>query len=101
VKARSSSSDLAASAGPPINPYAVLAVALLLPGFGYVLLGQPRRGFTMQMFMIVFAFITWHLAPETATLIGKLAGGIFIYALTIPETYRTARLRWVIWNADH
>jgi hypothetical protein len=87
----------------PFHPYVVLAVAILLPGFGYVLLGQARRGFTMQMFMIVFAFVTWHLAPAEATLVGKLAGGIFLYALTIPECYRTARLRWLLWQKaqDH
>ena len=79
----------------PLNPYLVLLAAILLPGFGHVLNGQARRGLTMQLFMIVFAFVTWHLAPPTASLVGKLSGGLFIYALSIPEAYRVARLRWV------
>ncbi len=79
----------------PLNPYLVLLASILLPGFGYVLCGQTRRGFTMQMFMIALAFVTWHLAPAEASFAGKLAGGLFVYALTIPETYRLARLRWV------
>lgn len=83
-----------ASARKPLNPYLVLLVSILLPGFGYTLCGVPRRGFTMQMFMIVLAFVSWHLAPADASLVGKLAGGIFVYALSLPETYRLARLRW-------
>jgi hypothetical protein len=82
----------------PLKPYLVLLAAILLPGFGYVLNGQPRRGLTMQLFMIVLAVITWNLAPEQATLIGKLSGGIFVYALSLPEAYRTAKLRWLIYH---
>jgi hypothetical protein len=78
----------------PLNPYVVLLAAILLPGSGYVLCGQTRRGFTMQMFMLVFAIVTWHLAPPTASFVGRLSGGLFVYALTIPESYRLARLRW-------
>ena len=59
----------------PLNPYLVLLVAILLPGFGYALCGEGRRGFTMQMFMIALAFTTWYLAPSSASFIGKLAGG--------------------------
>jgi hypothetical protein len=73
-------------------------VAILLPGFGYVLCGEGRRAFTMQMFMVALAFVTWHLAPPSASLIGKLAGGVFVYALSLPDTYRLARLRWVAYQ---
>jgi hypothetical protein len=79
----------------PLNPYLVLLASILLPGSGYVLCGQARRGFTVQMFMIALAFVTWHLAPPAASLAGKLAGGLFVYALSIPESYRLARIRWV------
>ena len=82
----------------PPNPYLVLLVAILLPGFGYVLCGQTRRGFTMQMFMVALGFITWHLAPPTASIIGKLAGGLFIYALSLTDTYRIARWRWATYQ---
>jgi hypothetical protein len=82
----------------PLNPYLVLLAAILLPGFGHVLNGQARRGLTMQLFMIVFAFVTWHLAPPAASLIGKLSGGLFVYALSLPEAYRTAKFREVVFN---
>jgi hypothetical protein len=78
-----------------LNPYLVLLVAILLPGFGYTLCGEARRGLIMQAFMIALAFITWHLAPPSASFIGKLSGGIFVYALSLPDTYRLARMRWL------
>ena len=80
---------------PPLNPYLVLIAAILLPGFGHVLNGQARRGFIMQLFMIALGFITWQLAPPEASFIGKISGGLFVYALSIPEAYRVARIRWV------
>jgi hypothetical protein len=83
----------------PLNPYLVLLVAILLPGFGYALCGEARRGFIMQMFMVALAFVTWHLAPPAASLVGKLAGGLFVYALSLTETYRLARLRWIAYRA--
>lgn len=79
----------------PPNPYLVLAVAIILPGMGHVLVGQPRRGLTMQMFMIALGFITWHLTTPATSLVGRLAGGLFVYAISIPEAYRLAKLRAV------
>src|SRR5690348_287777 len=60
---------------PPLNAYLVLLVAILLPGFGHVLNGQPRRGLIMQLFMIALGFVTWQLAPPSASFIGKISGG--------------------------
>ena len=78
----------------PLHPYIVLAVAILLPGVGHVLCGRTRRGLTMQLFMIALAFVSWHLTTSQHSIVGRLAGGLFIYALSIPEAYRLARLRW-------
>ena len=72
----------------------MLLAAILLPGFGHVLNGQATRGLIMQLFMIVLAFVTWQLAPASASFIGKLSGGLFVYALSIPEAYRVAKIRW-------
>lgn len=77
----------------PIGPYLVLAAAIVLPGLGHVLVGEPRRGLTMQMFMISCAFITWHLSTPAQSLTGRLAGGLFVYALSIPDAYRLGRLQ--------
>jgi hypothetical protein len=81
--------------GKPLNPYLVLLIAMLLPGMGHVLSGAVRRGLMLQMFMIAGGFITWHLSTPQISLAGRLAGGLFIYALSLPEAYRLARLRYV------
>jgi hypothetical protein len=77
------------------NPYFVLAVAIILPGMGHVLVGRPKRGFIMQMFMILLAMITWHLTTPAQSLVGRLSAGVFVYAMSIPEAYRLARLRLI------
>jgi hypothetical protein len=49
-------------------------------------------------FTALLGTLTFITAPPTASLIGHLAGGVFVYALSIPDAYRTARLRWTIWS---
>lgn len=78
----------------PVNPYLVLVAAILLPGFGHVLCGETRRGFTMQMFMVALGIVTWHLAAPDTSFLGNLAGGLFIYAISIVDAYAIARRRW-------
>ncbi len=48
----------------------------------------------MQMFMIALGLITWHLTTPQQSLVGRLAGGLFIYAISIMDAYRLAKLRW-------
>jgi hypothetical protein len=81
----------------PPNPYLVLLMAIVLPGTGHVMNRQPMRGLVFLFFMLLFGTITFLTAAPTASLVGHLAGGIFIYALSIPDAYRTARLRRAMW----
>ena len=80
----------------PPHPYFVLATAILLPGAGHLLCGLRRRAFATQFFMVLGAIITWHLTGPTTSLAGRLAGGLFVYALSLPEAYRCARLQTAI-----
>ena len=82
----------------PPHPYLVLFVALILPGCGQVLNRQPMRGLMFLFFTALLGTLTFITAPPTASLIGHLAGGVCVYALSIPDAYRTARLRWTIWS---
>ena len=77
----------------PINPYLVLLAAIVLPGMGHVLAGAPRRALALQFFMIALGFVTWHLSTLGTSMPGRLAGGLFVYALSLPEAYRLAKLR--------
>jgi hypothetical protein len=76
----------------------VLAIAILLPGAGHVICGRARRGLTLQLFMISLAFVTWQLTTPQRSLVGRLAGGLFVYAMSLPEAYRLARIRWATYQ---
>ncbi len=56
--------------------------------------GAQQRGFVFQAFMILLGWITWHVTPPDRSLIGRLAGGLFIYAISIPDAYRIAKARY-------
>lgn len=78
---------------PPLSPLVVLLVAILLPGVGQVLNNTPTRGFFMVCFMIMLGLITFNLAQPHISMVGKLSGGIFIYALSVIDAYYWARYR--------
>ena len=82
---------------PAPPPYLVLVIAILLPGCGQVLNRQPMRGLIFLFFMILLGTITFITAPPAASIAGHLAGGLFVYALSLPDAYRTARLRRTLW----
>lgn len=77
----------------PIAPKWVLLIAILLPGMGQVINNAPKRGFFMACFMIILGLITFNLAQPNISMVGKLAGGIFIYAISILDAYYWAKYR--------
>lgn len=82
----------------PLNPYLVLAVALVLPGVGQVLNRQPVRGLFFVFFILLLGAYTLKTASPDVSIVGKLAGGIFVYALSILDAYRHARVRFEVWR---
>jgi hypothetical protein len=82
----------------PTNPYLVLAAAILLPGTGQVLNRQPVRGLTFVFFIILLGAFTLKTAAPDVSIIGKLAGGLFVYGLSIIDAYKLARIRFEIWK---
>lgn len=83
----------------PPHPYLVLVTAIVLPGCGQVLNRQPRRGLTYVFFILLLGGFTVLTAAPEASWIGRLAGGLFVWAMSIPDAYRTARLRHALWQA--
>jgi len=75
------------------NPYLVLAAALALPGMGHVLLGRAQRGLGFAFFTLLGAWLTTKFAGPDASAIGRHAAGLFVWAISIPDAYRIARLR--------
>lgn len=74
-------------------PLSVLVLAVVLPGAGQVTNGQAKRGLVMVFYMLLLGLLTYTVAPADASLIGKLAGGVFVYAMSIMDAYRTAEMR--------
>ena len=82
----------------PINPYVVLGLSIVLPGSGHVALGLPFRGLGFAFFTLLLALMTWQVTAPTQSFVGRSAGGLFVWALSIPDAYRIARLRYEVWR---
>lgn len=97
VKKRPSSNKSAKAANGkvkgPLNPYLVLAIAIILPGAGQVLNNTPTRGLLMIFFMLVGAWICFNTTTPEHSFLGRYAGGWFVYAISILDAYRFARVR--------
>lgn len=77
----------------PPNPRFVLVAAVVLPGSGQVLNGQPTRGLMFLFFMFLLGGYTLMTAAPDVSIVGKLAGGLFVYAIAIMDAYKQARIR--------
>lgn len=75
------------------SPWLVLAVAVVLPGVGQVLNGQPKRGLVLLFYMLLLGALTFLVADPDRSLAGRVAGGLFVYALSLLDAYRLAALR--------
>jgi hypothetical protein len=82
----------------PINPFVVLASALILPGTGQVLNRQPVRGLIFLFFILLLGGYTLKTAAPDVSIVGKLAGGIFVYAMSLYDAYKQARIRAEVWR---
>jgi hypothetical protein len=85
---------------PPLDPKWVLFISILFPGVGQVINNTPVKGLVMVCFMIILGLITFNLAQPQISMVGKLAGGIFIYALSIMDAYYWAKYRWERFKAN-
>ncbi len=77
----------------PISPLLVLAIAIVLPGGGHVAVGQPARGLTYIFFIALLGALTYATSTPEHSFLGRHAGGLFVWALSITDAYRIARLR--------
>ena len=84
----------------PPNPFLVLAAAIVLPASGQVLNRQPVRGLVFVFFILLLGGFTLQTAAPDVSLVGKLSGGLFVYAMTIYDAYKTARIRHAVWAAS-
>ena len=81
----------------PPTPRLVLAVAVLLPGMGQVLNRQPVRGLIFVFFVLLLGAFTLKTAAPEVSFIGKVSGGLFVWAMAAFDAYKTARIRSAVW----
>lgn len=81
----------------PLNPRLVLAVAVLLPGMGQVLNRQPVRGLIFVFFLLLLGGFTLKTAAPDVSFVGKISGGLFVWAMAAFDAYKTARIRSAVW----
>ena len=82
----------------PPNPLVVLALAIVLPGAGQVFNREPWRGLIFLFFMFLLGGFTLITAKPEVSIVGKLAGGLFVYAISIYDAYKKARIRYETWR---
>ena len=82
----------------PVHPYVILALAILFPGSGHVALGLPFRGLGFAFFTLLLALLAWQVTTPTHSFVGRSAAGLFVWAMSIPDAYRIARLRYELWR---
>ena len=82
----------------PPHPYLVLAIAMILPGVGQVANRQPLRGLIFLFFMLLLGAFTLKTAAPDVSIIGKLAGGLFVWAMSMLDAYKVARIRRTVWQ---
>jgi hypothetical protein len=75
------------------HPHLVLLLAIVLPGAGHVAIGEARRGLAFALFVVLFSLLTYMMTTADISFVGRHAGGLFVWALSIPDAYRRARLR--------
>lgn len=82
----------------PVDPRLVLLSAILLPGTGQVWNNQATRGLIFLFFIFLLGGFTLKTAPPEVSIIGKLSGGIFVWAMSILDAYKQARVRTELWR---
>ena len=82
----------------PTAPLLILASAIVLPGSGQVWNREPLRGLMFLFFILLLGGYTLKTADPDVSVIGKFAGGIFVWAMSIFDAYKRAKIRFEIWR---
>ena len=77
----------------PMPARRVLLLAILLPGMGQVANQTPDRGLMFAFFTLLLGWVTFHLTTPEHSFLGRYAGGICIYLVSVYDAWRIARLR--------
>lgn len=82
----------------PLHPWGVLLLAVVLPGVGHVVSRQPVRGLIFVFFILLLGAFTLKTAGPDVSVVGRYAGGLFVWAMSILDAYRIGRIRHEVWR---
>ena len=72
----------------------MLGLAGILPGAGHVAIRQPQRGLVFAFFTLFFLVLNYSVTTPEQSFIGRRAGGLFVWALSLTDAYRQARIAY-------
>lgn len=82
----------------PLHPWGALLLAVILPGVGHVVSRQPVRGLIFLFFILLLGAFTMKTAGPDVSVVGRYAGGLFVWAMSILDAYRIGRIRYEVWR---
>lgn len=77
----------------PLDARIVLLVAIVFPGVGHVVNRMPTRGLIFVFYIVLLGTVTFHLTTPEHSFLGRYAGGLFVYAISIVDAYKWAAVR--------
>ena len=71
----------------------ILLAAMIVPGSGHVILGVSKRGLLMLFWMVLLGFLTSRFAANDVSVVGRYAGGLAVWVLSVVAVNRTMNRR--------
>lgn len=66
---------------------------MIVPGSGHVILGVPKRGLLMVFWMVLLGFLTSRFAGPDISVVGRYAGGLAVWVLSVVDVNRIMNRR--------
>jgi len=61
---------------------------------GQILARVPGRGLTFAFFILLLGWVSYHLTTPEHSFVGRYAGGLLIYAISVLDAHKLARIGW-------
>lgn len=69
----------------------IIISAMIIPGSGHVILKKSVRGLMLVFWMLAMGYITYNITDESISIIGRYAGGLLVYILSVLEVLKISK----------